>query len=329
MKLIFLLTTILLSLQMNAQSVREMHENAKLFMKQGDHSNAILILNRALTIEPGNGALSKDLALAHYFRNEHTRALEVIKNVVEKDDADDQSYIIAGNIYRALNQPKDAEKLYRKAIKKFPTSGPLYNDLGETLWGMKDLDAIKQWEKGIETDPSYSKNYYNAARYYYLSTNKVWSLIYGEIFVNMEPQGSKTPEMKEILLESYKKFFSSPNMEIPKDARKFEREFIETLNRQAALASRGISAETLTMIRARFILEWFGQKNPQPSRLFSHHRQLMQEGMFNAYNQWLFGSVQNLSYFQNWINANSEEYNAFTSFIGSRIFRIPEGEYYK
>lgn len=329
MKLTALLTALLLSFSLQAQSVSEMHENAKLFMKQGDHSNAILILNRALAIEPANAALVKDLALAHYYRNEHSKAFEVIKPLTERDDTDDQSYIIAGNIYRALGQAKDAEKLYRRAVKKFPSSGPLYNDLGETLWAMKDMDAIKQWEKGIEADPSYSRNYYNAAKYYFLTTDRVWSIIYGEIFANMEPNGNRTPEVKEMLLESYKKLFSTTELTPGRDAKRFEKAFLSTMNRQSSLAAMGINAETLTMVRARFILDWYNDKEPLTSRLFSYHQQLMQEGMFNAYNQWLFGSTQNLTSFQNWITANSDEYNAFTSFQRSRVFKMPEGEYYK
>ena len=35
-------------------------------------------------------------------------------------------------------------------------------------------------------DPSFGSNYYNACKYYYYNKSKVWCLIYGEIFVNIE-----------------------------------------------------------------------------------------------------------------------------------------------
>src|SRR5215218_336700 len=105
------------------------------------------------------------------------------------------------------------EKVYRKGLKKFPESGPLYNDLGELQWSQQDYDAIKQWEKGIETDPSYSKNYYNAARFYFMSTDKVWSILYGEIFLNMEPMSARAPEIKQLLMDSYKKLFTDTDLE--------------------------------------------------------------------------------------------------------------------
>jgi hypothetical protein len=48
-------------------------------------------------------------------------------------------------------------------------------------------------------DPNYSSNYYNACKFYYLTVDKVWSLIYGEIFVNLESYSKRTPEVKKIL----------------------------------------------------------------------------------------------------------------------------------
>ncbi len=74
------------------------------------------------------------------------------------------------------------------------------------LWSKKDFkEAVKQWEKGIEVDPNHSGNYYNAAKYYYFTQDKVWSIVYGEIFVNLESYSKRTPEIKTILLNSYKK----------------------------------------------------------------------------------------------------------------------------
>ncbi len=115
------------------QDAKEMHETAKTFMKQGDYTNAVVVLNRALELEPTNPALTKDLALSYYFNSDYTRALNSILPLLERNNADDQSYQVAGNIYKSLNKPEEAEKLYKKGLKKFPESGPLYNELGEIM----------------------------------------------------------------------------------------------------------------------------------------------------------------------------------------------------
>ena len=313
-----------------AQSAQELHETAKSFMQQGDYANAVLVLNRATKMEPSNIDITKDLALTYYLQKDNNKALETIKPVIESDGADDQSFQVAANIYKQLDLLKDCEKLYRKAIKKFPGSGPLYNDLGELLWAQQDFSAIKFWEKGIEMDPSFSKNYYNASKHYYLSTDKIWSILYGEIFVNMEPLGNRTPEIKNILLEGYKKLFADADLlKVNTEKNKFADAFLQTMNKQSSVAAAGINLETLVMIRTRFILDWYQDyATAFPFRLFEQQRQLLQEGTFEAYNQWVFGPVQNLAAYQNWVTVHSSEYNEFSRFQKGRIFKIPAGQYY-
>ncbi len=312
------------------EEAEKLHENAKAFMRQGDYANASLILIRALQQYPNNIEIAKDLAYDYFLQKENEKALEVIKPLVEKDNADDQTYQIAGTIYRALGQPKDADKLYKKAIKSFPESGSLYNDYGEFLWSRLDFNAIKLWEKGIEKDPSYGNNYYNASKYYFLSTDKIWGIIYGEIFINIESFTSRTAEMKNLLLDGYKKLFSDADLlNNSKDKNGFELAFLSTMNKQNGIAIKGLNAETLTMIRTRFILDWNKTYIKKfPFRLFDLQENLLEEGLFPAYNQWIFGAAQNLSAYQNWTGAHGEEYLAFNKFQAGRIFKIPERQYY-
>ena len=314
-----------------AQTAVELQATAKSFMQQGDYANAVLVLNRATQMESKNIDITKDLAMGYYMQRNNNKALELVKPLLDREDADDQCYQIAGIIYQQQGQTKECEKLYRKGIKKFPESGPLYNELGELLWEQKDYSAIKQWEKGIEIDPNYSKNYFNACKFYYLSADKIWSILYGEIFVNMEPVSARTPEIKTILLESYKKLFTNTDMakEI-KDNNKFATAFIATMNKQSSIAASGINAESLTMIRTRFILDWAHDYEAIfPFRLFDLQKQLLQEGMFDAYNQWIFGSVQNLAVYQNWTIAHATDYSDFSRFQKGRIFKLPAAQYYK
>jgi len=299
-------------------------------MRQGDHANAIIVLNRALLQAPNDAQMTKDLALSYYFQRDNSNALKTINSVLDKDGSDDQTYQIAGLIYKQGNMVKDAEKMYKRALKKFPNSGPLYNELGELQWQQQNFEAIKQWEKGIETDPSYSKNYYNASKYYYLSTDKVWGLLYGEIFLNMEPLSNKAPEIKELLLDGYKKLFSTASLDVnEKGNSPFVKAYLKNMNTQGNIVSSGISAETLSMLRTRFILDWFNSPDSPSFRLFAHQQQLLREGLFEAYNQWLFGSTQNLSAYQQWINNHATEYHEFLQFQKGRIFKMASGEYYK
>ena len=311
------------------QEAKELQQHAREYMRQGDYENATLLLVKALDISPSDIDIAKDLALNYYFEKENKKALEVIKPLLDNPEVDDQTYQVAGNIYKALNQNKEGEALYKKGVKKFPKSGSLYNEYGELLSSMQNATAISQWEKGIEMDPTYSGNYYNAAKYYYFTTDRIWSIIYAEIFINIEPLSARTTEVKSVLLDSYKKLFSEDKLKDLDKKNSFEQAFFRSMNTAFDTAIHSINAESLTMVRTRFILDWF-EKNAGkfPYRLFDYQQQLIREGIFPAYNQWIFGATQNLTAYQNWITANAAEYIEFSNFQKGRIFKMPPNQYY-
>jgi tetratricopeptide (TPR) repeat protein len=240
---------------------------------------------------------------------------------------------VAGNVYKALEEVKECDKMYKKGLKKFPKSGPLLSEYGELLWATKNFDAIKYWEEGIKSDPGYSGNYYNAAMFYFYTKDKVWGLIYGEIFVNMESLGERGAAMKELLLQGYKeKLFAEADMLAGQENTKseFAKAVLTGMSKQSSLANSGLNTETLTMIRTRFILDWYdANATKYPFRLFEYQRQLLTEGMFNAYNQWLFGPVENLAGYDSWTKTHADEFTTFTNFQKGRIFRMPVGQYYQ
>jgi len=169
--------------------------------------------------------------------------------------------------------------------------------------------------------------------FYFYSKDKVWSLIYGEIFINMESLGERGAAMKQLLLQGYKeKLFADADLLKGQEDIKsgFAKTFLGSMAKLTSLANKGLSAETLTMIRTRFILDWYANNAAKyPFRLFDYQRQLLSEGMFAAYNQWLFGTSENLAAYENWTKTNTEEYNNFSAFQKNRIFRMPPGQYYQ
>ena len=213
-RILLLVTGICLAFIGFAQDdVKSLQETGRGFMRSGDYDNAIVVFTRALQKDTKNLELQKDLVMTYYLKRDYTQALKGAEAIIDRDDADVISFQIAGNVYKALEEVKDCDKMYKKALKKFPKSGPLYSEYGELLWAAKDYSAIQQWEKGIQVDPAYSGNYYNAALYYFYTKDKVWSLIYGEIFVNMESLSPRGAAMKQTLLQAYKeKLFADPDI---------------------------------------------------------------------------------------------------------------------
>lgn len=308
-------------------------ETARSFMRTGDFDNAIVVINRGLQQDKNNLELQKELVQCYYYKRDFVKAVEGVKAIIDRDDADVITFQIAGNVYKAIEDPKEGDKVYKKGLKKFPKSGPLHSEYGELLWAKKDYSAITWWEKGIEVDPGYGGNYYNAALFYFYTKDKVWSLIYGEIFVNMESLSKRGAAMKELLLKGYKeKLFAEADLLKGEEKNKslFARAFLECMGKQAPQLTKGITTESLTMVRTRFILEWYENFSAKfPFRLFDFHQQLLREGLFEAYNQWLFGAVENLPAFDNWAKTHAESYASFTKLQKSSVFRMPAGQYYQ
>lgn len=315
------------------QNADTLQQTGRTYMRKGDWNNAILVFNRALQQKPDDISILKDIAYTYFLQRDFDKSLQVIKPVIEREEADVESFQIAGTIYRSLEEIKEGAKVYTKGLKKFPYSGVLYSEYGELLWQKKDYTAITQWEKGIETDPNFPGNYYNASRYYYFTTDKVWSLIYGEIFVNLESYTIRTAEIKNILFDGYKKLFTEADLLKHYDTKKkneFEKAFLTSMNAQASLAAKGINPVILIDIRKGFIKTWNETRATQfPFRLFEYQKQLQAGKMLEAYDQWIFGSAISPDAYQQWIKNNAEAYQRFNDFQRGRVFKLPKGQYYQ
>ncbi len=320
--------------QTESGDVKTVQETAKNYMKQGDYSNAVLVLNRGLQTNTDNLELQKDLAFAYYLNRDYVHGIEVASKFPTRPDVDVQSFQILGMLYKAIEEVKECEKMYKAALKKFPNSGTLYNEYGEMLYTKKNYaEAAKLWEKGIETDPNFSGNYYNVAKYYYFTSDKVWPLIYGEIFINLESYSKRTAEIKMVLLDGYKKLFTDANITKDQDTKNdVVRAFLDVMKSQSSfVGANGVTPETLSAVRTKFVLEWFSKyAKGLPFRLYEYHQQLLKAGMFDAYNQWVFGTAANLPAYENWTKTHQEEYNKFDYFQRNRVFKLPAtGQYYQ
>src|SRR5687767_14646352 len=90
--------------------VKAMHETARTFMVTGDFDNAIMVLTRALEKDKNSLELQKDLVMSYYLKRDYVKAKEGTEVLLERDDADVVTFQIAGNVYKALEEVKEAEK---------------------------------------------------------------------------------------------------------------------------------------------------------------------------------------------------------------------------
>ncbi len=334
MKNIFIIT-LLVSIATFANAQQDavtLYETGKKFLIQGDVDNATLVLKKAVALEPENATYLQELTNAYFYKEDYKTAKEYGEKLIAMSDAQPYAFFLTANIQRALNDEKTTEKTIRKGIKKFENSGLLYDALGQFLDSKKDIEAINQWEMGIQKDPMYAGNYYEAARYnYFLNTSnsKIWSIYYGEIFINMESSTTRTIETKEMLLESYKKIGNDDNFGKKTSKNDFENLFVENFNLVKNNLSTGVTTENLIKLRSLFIFNWFNQNTIINSSLYSRMQQLLREGHFEEYNYWIFEPIQNLTGFENWLKTNQTNFEQFMRFQQNKLLKLTNSEYLK
>lgn len=329
--LLLLLAHLLFSFQLLAQpGIVQIQQTARGFNNRGEHANAVIVLRQGLREFPKALELEKELVLSLTLQRDYAAAKEVAVPLTDRNDADIICFQLAGNVYKALEEVKECDQLYRKGIRKFPNSGPLYSEWGELLWSNKDGRAIACWEDGIKGDPSYAGNYYNAALYYSNSNEPIWALLYAEIYINMESRSERARNMKKILFEQYRNILTKTKTPDFKKNESFGKSVYEVLDGASGPAMRGLTNESLTMIRTRFVLDWFAKYgNTYPFKLFDHQRQLLQNGLFEAYDQWLFLDGVNPTAFAEWTQKNADDYARLRTFLFNRIFKVPPGQYHR
>lgn len=345
-KIIFLLTPLILICFQPAFSQttgNALFQRAQTFLRSGDYANAILVLNQAVELEPESALYKQQLAYAYSLNNNLDQAEKTIKEVLRSNAANVQTYQIAGNIYKAKRDLKAAERNFKRGLKNFPNSGDLYSELGQVYYDQREYtDALNSWVKGIEVDPDYAPNYYYAARTYYYSKDKFWAVIYGEIFINLERFTNRTSEMKKILLASYKALFNGNDFleaqPLPGDTDNtstnkpdFRKAFLITLRKSSEnLISRGITPETLVMMRTRFVLYWNDfYKFIYPYTLFDYYKQLLKNGLFEAYNQWMFGPAADPAGYKLWVKKHEVVMHQLINYLNNRSLHPEENQFYQ
>jgi tetratricopeptide (TPR) repeat protein len=317
--------------QLNDPEAIKMQENAKKDMDRGNYSNAILLYNQAIKLEPNDVGLRRDLAYAHYMNGTVDKGKAIISEVLKTDYADELTYQVAAAIESKSGSNNKAKNILNTGLKKYPNSALLYYNLGNLLsLEGKEKQSLQHFINGIKADPNYASNYFALAKYYE-KNNPLWSILYYETFVNLEPYTKKTAEAKTNLYKSYIAYFQKTNISaLPSfgntnnktNFNNFEAVVKNLIDNNVAAISNGINTESLAMLRTRIILEWnLNYADRFPYSLFSYHDKLLKNGHFEAYNQWLFGANENSTAFSNWIKTNNKEYNNFENWFEINILQ--------
>lgn len=332
----FTLVLLVCVMQLHAQGPEngDKIDQAIQLMDEGNFDQSEALLREVISVDATSYRAMYELAFLQYQKKDYAQALKTGLKAAKMPGASDLAYQLAGNSADYMGNPKKAIALYREGLEKFPNSGSLYLELGNMAFsGSKYLDALSYYEQGIGIAPTFASNYRNATHIFQNSSELVWGLIYGELFINIEPSGGRMQEMSRRLYDMYNaaviigqedgkrsvEFKLTENNKVYgwKDSVHVPFPMIYQLVFSNALpedATR-MDLETINCLRGKFLAEYFAASGADycksyPNILFDYQHRVAQAGHLEAYNYWVFRYGDEKA-FEAWRNAHKTQWSKF------------------
>jgi tetratricopeptide (TPR) repeat protein len=338
MKLKYLFVGTLLfavSFQISAQSKEEQAlekgKEALEMREKGDFSKSSQLLEEAAKLDNKNINFPYELAYVYYLSKEYKKAIKLLEGLKSHKDVYDKVYQVLGNAYESSGSREKSIDTYLKGLKLFPNSGHLYLEMGVLHLRENEADnAIIYFENGITHDPGFASNYYWASKVYCNSEDKLWGVLYGEVFVNLENNSVRTEEISKLLYDTYKSVISySGEKNVFVDFKKddtleaknthktdpkfeYDRQVIEPLLSSALLDTKSFSIDHISKAKSKMIEDYYnkGIDKNYPNVLIGYQKRLQEARSLDAYNHWIF-MHGNQTEFNNWRSSHKAEYIEF------------------
>ena len=310
----------------------------------GKPDEALPLLAQAQELDPENYTYPYEVAFCYQMKKDYRQAISTMLKVMKMKDIKSDCYQQLGNLYDMSGDSVMALNTYREGLEKFPDAGRLYLETGNVYFNRKQYaKALPFYEKGIEADPVYPSNYYRAAQIYTASSESVWGMIYGEIFMNLERNTQRTATMSKWLYGTYKEnivIHSKDSMEVhfckniylsadnvksgkQKEIRLPFSMVYEPLILMSLTFVDSLNTESLCRMRAKFIDLYFegdfNRKNPNV--LFEYENTIRKAGYLDAYNHWILMKGDEAS-FSNWESRHQKEWDGFMSWFNEKSIKI-------
>lgn len=306
--------------------VEELYKQARQHHTKGNINQAIVLYQQAIKMAPNVVVLHRELAHAYYLTGNYEEAKNRLEPIIKSDEADAQTYQVMATVLDATGDVKKAKNMLKKGLNQYPNSGILFNQMGKIYENEGEkVYALESYLDGIEADPKYHVNYYDATHMYMYTNKMVWAILYGEMFLNMEHHTPRANEARKMVMAAYKRLFSTfQTGDVPQfGGRKsngrtsdFEQAVYETYIKQALVVADGFTIENLIMLRTRFMMDWTMTHAKQyPFTLFIRQDKLIRNGYFDMYNQWLLGQTENPQQFEAWKKFHPDAIPAIESWM--------------
>ena len=130
--------------------------------QQSDHLRAVLLIDRAIELSPGNAAAYSNVALALLELGRLADARRRLDQAIAIRPDYAEAYYNRGIVLDRMGRPNEALENYDQAITLKPDYAQAYNNRGNTLQILERLDeALESFDRAIHIKPDYAEAYYN------------------------------------------------------------------------------------------------------------------------------------------------------------------------
>ena len=297
---------------------------------------------------PKNYDLCYEMAYAYSVKGEFQLALKMLNRVKDSPEADERFFHMLGNTYDYLQNPKKSLKTYAEGLKRFPKSGILYLEQGNVYHNLEKYDeALQSYEMAMCVQPDYSTSYYRAAQLLSNSTEKVWALLYAEVYRLLELNGERSEEMSKLIYETLLNSIhvksdsvmeitlTERNIYLPTTVEDFSIPLsiyyeASAQNACSQLSKLGddvqmTSIDILSCIRDSAAISVYEMSNMYPVSLIDYLHKVKEAGHWEAYNYWLLG-MGNQEEARSWLKTHESELEELAKWISLNPF-IPSESY--
>jgi tetratricopeptide (TPR) repeat protein len=328
--------------QSNKEQALTKAKEAITLMDNGNIDESIKLLEEAQKLDPKRIDYPYEIAFAYYLKEDYQKTIDILNKYVKHQDVTERLFQLLGNSYDMIGETSKAIKVYDNGIKKFPNSGMIYLEKGNLHWDKKEYSkALPYYEKGIEVAPNFSSNYYRAAKIYCNSTEEVWGMIYGEIFMNLESNSDRTIEISKLLFDTYKseiKFVNDSSVSVSfcqqmimdlntlSDSKNLQLPFCmiyEPTLLMSIVSEKNININSLDRIRKNFIENYYkmGYDKIHPNVLFEYQNKINEAGHLETYNHWILMKGDEDG-FDTWLSENEDKWDRFVDWFTNNALKL-------
>ncbi|MGA7078841.1 MAG: hypothetical protein WBQ43_21750 [Terriglobales bacterium] len=192
---------------------------------------------------------------------------------------------------------------------------------------------FKQMEENALKDFARPESYELLATSFGNTTEKVWAVIYGEVYCNLSPDPERVSRVGSLMYQWYEGSLSRQgnglSANLTENAQSSQKQVpFESLFEQAylmgAVGVKGdfppLSIQKLTEIRKNQLSLWNQKKLPS-TELVRRQETILSAGHFEAYNYWLFKGAR-ADEFSEWTKSHQDQFQAWLDWQSKNKFEV-------